>query len=275
MKNIISLLFAVVIFAFVGQAAYACSCVVKVDQPAVNYQQWAKDFDGAAFSGRVVKIEPDRDKYQNKVTFSVDSYWRGGDMAEVSIYTGIDSGMCGVSYVVGKTYVVIAGASDRKLWTGSCSEMEYSQHQLSYLNALGKARAVVKPNAASGEKIDEFGNVNCEGEMARLDSFTLQLQNDPDGVGYLIIYGGRTGKRNEAKARAARMSYYLTKNRGVDSKRIVAIDGGYRETFAAELWITKPGESAPRATPTLAAKDVKFKGTAKIRRYSCGSEMGK
>ena len=134
-------------------------------------------------------------------------------------------------------------------------------------------RGVDKVLVGDPRKVDEFGNINCENELARLDAFAVTLQNEPESRGYIIIYGGRTGKRNEAKARAARMLYYLTKRRGVNPKNVVTLDGGYRETLMGELWIASPTDQAPKATPTVDVKNVKLKGTAKIRNYSCSIEM--
>ena len=40
-------------------------------------------------------------------------------------------------------------------------------------------------------KFDEFGDINCESEMARLDNFAVQLQNEPAMKGIIVFYGGR------------------------------------------------------------------------------------
>ncbi len=273
MKNMILMILTFGLLLVGGQSGFACSCVIEPDQQQVNYQQWAGDFKGTAFSGRVVKIEMIKAQFKNKVTFAVDKYWRGIDNAVAVVYTAKDSGLCGVYYVVGEIYVVIADKFQDKINTDSCSEMTYREHRDDYLKALGEAKTPGKRPDQGAQKIDEFGNVNCEGELARLDAFAVALQNEPGSRGYIVIYGGRTGKRNEAKARAARMVYYLTKRRGINPQSVIAVDGGYRKSLAGELWIARSGESAPKATPTVAAKNVKLKGTAKIRPYGCGDEM--
>jgi len=43
-------------------------------------------------------------------------------------------------------------------------------------------------------QFDEFGDINCEDEMARLDNFAIQLQNEPAAKGVMIFYGGRRFK---------------------------------------------------------------------------------
>lgn len=124
-------------------------------------------------------------------------------------------------------------------------------------------------------KLDEFGDISCEDELVRLDNFSVHLQNAAaDSHGYIIVYGGRRGKRNEAKARAARMKYWLTYIRRLPSRRIVTIDGGYREEQTSELWMVLPGAPAPTPTPTVKVEDVKLKGRVGIRGYSCGQGLG-
>lgn len=123
-------------------------------------------------------------------------------------------------------------------------------------------------------KVDEFGDITCEDEMARLDAFAVELRNDPNAQAYIIIYGGRRGRRNEAKARAARMKFYLTKIQGLNEKRITTIDGGFREELSCELFITQPGQQPPTPVPTVDLKDVKFKGKVKVRGYNCGAFIG-
>lgn len=120
-------------------------------------------------------------------------------------------------------------------------------------------------------EIDEFGNINCEAELARLDQVAISVHSDPLLQGYIIVYGGKQGRRNEAKARAARMKAYLVQARGISSSRIFTIDGGFRETLSSEFWLSPKGEDKPIPTPTVDIKDVKFKGTPlRIVNRSCG-----
>jgi hypothetical protein len=130
-------------------------------------------------------------------------------------------------------------------------------------------------------QIDKFGNVCCEDELARLDNFALQLQNEPDAQGYVIFYEGRRygycykyrpriPRRGEAEARVARIKPYLVETRGFAANRVVVINGGYREEWAAELWIAPKGASPPKPTPTLTGKDIKFRrGKIPKGEYGC------
>jgi hypothetical protein len=123
-------------------------------------------------------------------------------------------------------------------------------------------------------KFDEFGNVTCEDELARLDAFTVELQKTPESDGYIIVYGGRAGRRDEAKARAARMKFYLVRYRGILGKYIHTLDGGYRDNLTSELWLRRPGESAPVPSPTVKTTEVKLRGRVRVRGYYCGEGLG-
>ncbi len=271
MKKTILIAFASLVLVFAADTAFACSCLMEPNKPEVNYAAWAKSFKGTAFSGRVVKIETDEAKMESKVTFAVDTVWRGKATEEAVIYTPSNSAMCGVTYNEGQEYVVISDSTGDKVMVFSCPAMEYAANQSKYLAALGEGKRTPRP----ARKFDEFGDINCEFELAKLDGLAIELQNDPSTTTTIIIYGGKTGQKNAAKARAARMEYYLTKSRGIDASRVKTVDGGFRDKLSGEIWILRPGDDSPVATPTVAAKNVKLKGTAKIRKYNCGSEMGK
>jgi hypothetical protein len=133
--------------------------------------------------------------------------------------------------------------------------------------------------AQEAAKFDRFENINCEYEKARLDSFAVQLQNQPDAIGYIVFYGGRkygmTGhthlpRHNEGEARVARLKSYLIGSRGLDPKQLVLVNGGYRETWQAELWVVPKGANPPILAPTLKPAQIKFrKGVAREKDYQC------
>ena len=113
-------------------------------------------------------------------------------------------------------------------------------------------------SAQKYERFDGFGDVDCEDEMAHLDNFAVQLQHEPTLTGYIMVYGGQMRKRGDPKARASRMKDYLTRNRGIDAKRVVTIIGGYREEVEVELLIWPASAGVPQASPTIQQKNVKY-----------------
>ena len=124
-------------------------------------------------------------------------------------------------------------------------------------------------------KFDEFGDINCEDEYARLDNFAIQLQNEPSAQGYIIFYGGRRFRSRlprvgEAAARAGRLKPYLVNRRGIPADRVVVINGGYQETFSVELWIVPPGAEPPEPSVDVPASAIKFrKGKVNKRQFEC------
>jgi hypothetical protein len=139
---------------------------------------------------------------------------------------------------------------------------------------LSESRVVNGLVSEQPRKFDEFGDVTCEDELARLDAFTIELLKTPESEGYIIVYGGRAGRRDEAKARAARMKFYLVRYRGLPGKYIHTLDGGYHDNLTSELWVRRPGESAPIPSPTVKANDVKLRGKVRVRGYYCGEGLG-
>lgn len=139
------------------------------------------------------------------------------------------------------------------------------------------------PFTSRTQILDKFGDVCCDDEKARLDNFHLALQNSPQAQGYIIFYGGKLHnypachssqkkppRRGESEARAARLKDYLIRARGLDPNRVIVINGGYRESWEAELWVVPRGESAPPSTPTLKPEEIKFrKGKIKKSDYEC------
>lgn len=120
----------------------------------------------------------------------------------------------------------------------------------------GSVTAFVAAAPKGAQKYDEFGKINNEDEMARLDNFAIGLQNDPLATGYIIIYGGRKSKKGYAATTIKRMRTYLVRQRGMDTNRIVTVDGGLREDPSGELWLVPQGAAPPTPSPTVEPKPV-------------------
>jgi hypothetical protein len=94
---------------------------------------------------------------------------------------------------------------------------------------------------ATARKFDEFGDIQASDLIARLDNLAIQLQNEPNTKGFLVVYRTRRDLPGLSNKYAHRMKSYLTDARGVPAARIVIVDGGVAGCLSQELWIVPPG----------------------------------
>lgn len=87
-------------------------------------------------------------------------------------------------------------------------------------------------------KIDQFGNINAEDAMARLDRFGLVLRSHPESRG--IIVASNTISQREPRGTFLRLAHgylnYLVKSRGVEAERISVAEGERKPQIRFELW---------------------------------------
>lgn len=95
--------------------------------------------------------------------------------------------------------------------------------------------------------------------MAHLDGFAISLNDNPNQLGVIIVYGGNQRLRGEAKAWSACVNDYLVKRRNMSSDRLIILDGGYRKSLTVELWETTDRKDVPTPSQQIARKDVKLK----------------
>ena len=123
---------------------------------------------------------------------------------------------------------------------------------------------------------DEFGDINCESEMARLDNFAVALQNAPRTRGEIIFFagnmaGGKLPKRGEAEARVERIRAYLIKRRGIPQASIVVINGGFSTDFRVILLLVPPDAGLLKPEDASGLKEIQYrKGKLVPRDYRCG-----
>jgi hypothetical protein len=146
----------------------------------------------------------------------------------------------------------------------------------SLIMILGICVAGSTSTADPTRPFDEFGDIKCENEMARLDNFAIALQNEPSAKGLIVIYGGRRfrgrlPKQDEANARAARLKIYLVERRGIPKDQIMVVNWGYTEDWHVQLWIVPHGATIPEhETFTIPIKEIKFrKGKVNPRDFRC------
>lgn len=117
---------------------------------------------------------------------------------------------------------------------------------------------------AQSIKFDEFiGEADDEDIKARLDNFEIELRNYPNAQAHIIVYRTRRDSPAVSRQYLSKAKYYLIKERGLDRKRIVAVDGGMTGCLMYELWIVPAGAIPPTRRYT-------YKYTLKESRRSGG-----
>ncbi len=95
---------------------------------------------------------------------------------------------------------------------------------------------------------DDFVSLAFDDDKARLDAFTIELQNNPDAQGYIIMYQGTdkvSMRLRKVDVLSKRTLDYLVKVRGIDPRRIVITNWGTRTQTTYELWVIPPGAQPP------------------------------
>lgn len=103
---------------------------------------------------------------------------------------------------------------------------------------------------------DQFASVIFDDDKARFDNLVIELNAAPDDQAYIFIYAGSRSRSGQADRLGQRTLDYLVKDRGLDSRRVTIINGGYREADYIEIWLCPPGAQPPQATPTVQPGDV-------------------
>ena len=104
------------------------------------------------------------------------------------------------------------------------------------------------PEPPKPRRFDEFESSAFDDDKARLDAFAIELQNNPDSQGYIIMYQG-TDKASERTRKVEVLSKrtldYLVKSRGIDPRRIQIVNWGTKAKTTYDLWIIPPGAMPP------------------------------
>jgi hypothetical protein len=87
---------------------------------------------------------------------------------------------------------------------------------------------------APDSPFDTYGDLCFEDEKARLDNFAIALQQNPDWIGYVVVYAGSQSCVGEAWYRANRAKKWVVK-RGVAANRLILRDAGYLEDVRTML----------------------------------------
>jgi hypothetical protein len=103
----------------------------------------------------------------------------------------------------------------------------------------------ISQNLTESRKIDEFGDLNAESLTVAIDTFSIELANNPTAKGYVIIYRDEKMPYGQPIRSGTKIKKYLTLHRGVSSERFEVINAGLLGERKTEIWIV-PGGKLPR-----------------------------
>jgi hypothetical protein len=122
------------------------------------------------------------------------------------------------------------------------AETQQNQSRLRVARKLDEYRY----GSGSGVRV---GN-DCDVD-AHLDNFAYFLKEESGSRGYMIFY---RGKRKPPKYFAYDPEWQhsqLMIEWKFEERRVVLVDGGYREEAGMELWLVPEGAEAPKPSPTV------------------------
>ena len=106
----------------------------------------------------------------------------------------------------------------------------------------------------------------CEKVRMVVDSFLIELQNNPQSTGFIIVYEGKYSEQIYDKGKLKTRTYlprygeafYRTqiirdhiKLRRFSPDRVLFINGGFLQEHEIEFWIVPNGAELPKPNPTL------------------------
>ena len=101
----------------------------------------------------------------------------------------------------------------------------------------------------AGGKFDEFGNVNAEDAMARLDAFSVHLSANPSLQGFIVLHTRTDSALGWQLREAYGYLAYLLNSRGVPASRMKVLEADARKEIGYELWLLAVGSAPPVPPP--------------------------
>ena len=122
------------------------------------------------------------------------------------------------------------------------------------------------PSPTPNSPFDQYSTIRWEDEMARLDNFAIQLQNDEKATGYILVVEEAGGCPGEAQARAVRAKRYVVEHRRVPSNRVIWRIEGYSEGLFTTLILAPRKMILPHPfVPSIAGKAGPLSKPCKVK----------
>jgi len=106
-------------------------------------------------------------------------------------------------------------------------------------------------------KFAEYSNISWSGQRKHLKGFARLLRRFPSAQGHIIVYAGKSAPSGDARKLANRSKNYLVRMWGINSARLITLDGGPREAWAIELFLVPPGVTSPAPSPAVPTNELR------------------
>jgi len=126
--------------------------------------------------------------------------------------------------------------------------------------------ATVFPQTEEARLFDEFGYINCDQYLARMQHIIIEQGNNPSHKVYFFVYEGKEKKpvyidKKFMSYKSVFPAYGLAKEKIKSMKKWLSlqkaplenyffVSGGFREEFGIEAWFVPPGAGSPKPSPT-------------------------
>jgi hypothetical protein len=137
-----------------------------------------------------------------------------------------------------------------------------TRHSAALLTLCLTLPALAQTGVPGARKFDEFGDVPLSDVAARLDSFAIELQNQPGLKAFVIAYRSRRDLPGLSSRLVNWLKNYLVQNRGFAPERIITVDGGEAGCAVQELWLV-PFDAAPKPRSDAYPNDFEDKSLAR------------
>lgn len=135
------------------------------------------------------------------------------------------------------------------------------------------------------QKLDEFGNTNCDDYLARMDYLLSEINNSTNSKGYIFVYEGKLKEFTYHKNNRNQGTRYISSEVGsgkelirylknqlsfrrFPTEKVIFVEAGFREKFTIEFWLVPDDVDAPKPSPTL--KKIKQRKQTRKPNGFCG-----
>jgi hypothetical protein len=112
-------------------------------------------------------------------------------------------------------------------------------------------------------KFGEFGELPPKAVSENLKALADYMSQTSDNL-YVFVYAGRKSERMYAATSTRKMKEDLV-IAGLNPRRVMAMDGGFREEPMFEFWVVPVGAEPPRPSPTLRRDEIEYPARTPVR----------